>query len=211
MNTLKTLLIMVFVISFFTSPLYAQEPVNAEEDFREVLQLMDKKQKLKLLEVAFDITNQDVDNVLIKLFKEQAPAEQEKIQKQAEEINLQNGQIPNTTCKWEETIINFGDIVEGINISTEFKVTNTGQHPLYFKSAETTCRKCVKIHLPKAPIAPGETVEIMVTFKSEGKFGMINQSIVIKDNTSPNMRNILNLRGNVRPAKNNPGVKIKKD
>ena len=61
--------------------------------------------------------------------------------------------------------INFGDIVEGINISTEFKVTNTGQHPLYFKSAETTCRKCVKIHLPKAPIAPGETVEIMVTFK----------------------------------------------
>jgi len=211
MNTLRTLLNMVFVISFITSPLNAQEPIKAEEDFLEVLQLMDTKEKLELLESVFNITGQNLNGLLMDLFKKQAPTEQKKIYSQAKKIHFEKDQIPNTTCKWDETIINFGDIVEGINISTDFKVTNTGQHPLYLESANTSCTKCVKIHLPKDPIAPGQTVEVMVTFKSEGKFGLINQSIVIKDNTSPNMRNILKLRGNVRPAKNNPGIRIKED
>jgi len=85
---------------------------------------------------------------------------------------------------FEKTTHDFGLIVQGERVSYTFKFTNTGKSDLVISSTNSTCG-CTTSAPPQAPIRPGETGEIKITFDSRLKHGIINNQVLVAANTYP--------------------------
>lgn len=97
--------------------------------------------------------------------------------------------------KFEKDTHDFGKIVSGSKVTYEFKFTNTGKSPLIIKDAVASCG-CTKPEWPSAPVKPGESGAIKVTFDSRGKMGLQDKQITITANTNP-AQNLVHLIGEV--------------
>jgi hypothetical protein len=93
----------------------------------------------------------------------------------------------------------FGDVVEGERLSYAFKFKNTGKSNLIIYSSEATCG-CTTSQPPKAPVRPGESGEITVTFNSQGQKGKVQKRILVGANTYP-AETILTITANVSSSK----------
>lgn len=78
---------------------------------------------------------------------------------------------------------NFGTVTDGEVVVHDYTFTNTGNIPLIIYKAEVSCN-CTSAEWPKAPIAPGKTGVIKVSYKSEGNVGKVNKQIYIKSNAA---------------------------
>lgn len=87
-------------------------------------------------------------------------------------------------AKFEKESHDFGKIKEGDKVSYDFKFTNTGKSPLIITNARATCG-CTTPTWPKAPVKPGESGVISVTFNSAGKSGLQDKQITVTANTQP--------------------------
>ncbi|MET3502657.1 putative small secreted protein [Mucilaginibacter rubeus] len=87
-------------------------------------------------------------------------------------------------AKFEKESHDFGKIKEGDKVSYDFKFTNTGKSPLIITNARATCG-CTTPTWPKAPVKPGESGIISVTFNSAGKSGLQDKQITVTANTQP--------------------------
>ena len=105
----------------------------------------------------------------------------------------QTGASANTTTanaadapvmKFEKDTHDFGKIKRGDKVTYDFKFVNTGKSPLIITDAVATCG-CTKPEVPKAPIKPGETGNVHVTFDSAGKLGLQDKQITVTANTNP--------------------------
>jgi len=97
--------------------------------------------------------------------------------------------------KFEKVTHDFGKIKTGAVVNYEFKFTNTGKSPLIITDAKASCG-CTIPTWPKAPVKPGETAGIKVSFNSAGKMGLQDKQILITANTNP-AQNIVHLIGEV--------------
>jgi hypothetical protein len=77
--------------------------------------------------------------------------------------------------------INHGKIKEGVVLSFDYEITNTGNEPLIFNDYKVAC-SCTKATLPEKPVMPGETVKINVTFDTKDKIGFQDRTIEITSN-----------------------------
>jgi len=93
----------------------------------------------------------------------------------------------------------FGDVVEGERLTYAFKFKNTGKSNLIIYSSEATCG-CTTSQPPKAPVRPGESGEITVTFDSKGQKGKVSKRILVGANTYPS-ETILTITANVSSSK----------
>jgi hypothetical protein len=93
----------------------------------------------------------------------------------------------------------FGVIPKDTPVTKTFIVTNTGENPLLITDAQASCG-CTVPKRPEAPISPGETGELIVTFTSKsGQEGTrINKSITVSANI-PGGQHILTIKGDVTP------------
>lgn len=96
---------------------------------------------------------------------------------------------------FEQTTYDFGDVVEGERLSYAFKFKNTGKSNLIVYSSEATCG-CTTSTPPKAPIRPGDSGEIVVTFDSKGQKGNVTKRVLVGANTYP-AETILTIKANV--------------
>jgi len=87
--------------------------------------------------------------------------------------------------RFAETEFDFGEIKQGEVVIHRFQFTNTGQVPLTILKAYAGCG-CTVPEWPEAPIAPGETNEIMVKYNSEGKKDEQSKIVKVIANTFPN-------------------------
>lgn len=78
----------------------------------------------------------------------------------------------------------FGRVIKGEKLSYAFKFTNTGKSNLIISSARSSCG-CTTSTPPQAPIRPGESGEISVTFDSKSQKGEVNKMVVVSANTYP--------------------------
>ncbi|MDR1758719.1 MAG: DUF1573 domain-containing protein [Bacteroidales bacterium] len=85
---------------------------------------------------------------------------------------------------FETTTHDFGRVVRGEKLSYSFKFTNTGNANLIIESTETSCN-CTASTPPKAPIRPGESGVINVSFDSKTKSGLITNAVLVSANTYP--------------------------
>lgn len=86
--------------------------------------------------------------------------------------------------KFEKESHDFGKIKTGDKVNYDFKFTNTGKSPLIISEAHATCG-CTIPEWPKAPVKPGESGVIKVTFNSAGKNGLQDKQITVTANTVP--------------------------
>jgi len=100
---------------------------------------------------------------------------------------------------FETKTYDFGDVVEGEKLMYAFKFKNTGKSNLIIYSSEATCG-CTTSQPPKAPVRPGESGEITVTFNSEGQKGKVQKRILVGANTYP-AETILMITANVSSSK----------
>lgn len=101
--------------------------------------------------------------------------------------------------KFENQSHDFGKISQGDVVHYDFKFTNTGKSPLIISNAIATCG-CTTPEYPRAPIKPGESGKIKVTFNSAGKSGLQDKQITVTANTNP-ADNMVHLIGEVTSSK----------
>jgi hypothetical protein len=94
----------------------------------------------------------------------------------------------------------FGSIKEGDVVETEFTFTNTGEGPLIISSAQGSCG-CTVPEYPNAPVAPGESGVIKVSFNSEGKPNQQSKTVTLTTNAVPSTK-VLTITANVTPKAN---------
>ncbi|MDR3697799.1 DUF1573 domain-containing protein [Mucilaginibacter sp.] len=97
--------------------------------------------------------------------------------------------------KFEKQTHDFGKIKVADIVTYDFKFANTGSSPLIITDGYASCG-CTKPTWPKAPIKPGESGIIHVTFDSKGKMGLQDKMITITANTVP-AQNVVHLIGEV--------------
>lgn len=93
----------------------------------------------------------------------------------------------------------FGNIKEnGGPVSYEFVFTNEGESPLVIVSATASCG-CTMPRYPKAPIAPGKSEKIRVTYLPKGRPGEFSKSVRVRTNDPKNKKITLHISGVVVP------------
>lgn len=97
-----------------------------------------------------------------------------------------------------ETVHDFGTVKEsGGPVSVEFPFTNTGDANLVVYDATAECG-CTTPEYPKAPVAPGKTGNIMVTYNPLGRPGVFEKVITVRSNGKKGKLR-LKIRGTVVP------------
>ena len=87
-----------------------------------------------------------------------------------------------TTVQWNDSVQNFGKVVDGEKVIISFHFKNTGKNPLVIKSVNASCG-CTVPEKPEAPIGPGESGVIKAEFNSAGRVGFASKDVTVTCNT----------------------------
>jgi len=107
--------------------------------------------------------------------------------------NYEKGTAPK--MYFEETVHDFGNIIQGERLVYGFEFTNIGGSDLVITRVSSSCG-CTVGDYPKQSIKPGKTGVIEVTFDSKGRRGIQNKTVTILANTEPNSTT-LRIKGKV--------------
>ena len=114
-------------------------------------------------------------------------------------ISAQN----NARISADELIYNFGTIGESDGLASHiFTIKNTGNGPLVITRITASCG-CTQPEWTKAPIAPGKTGEVKVTYNPKGRPGPFYKTIAIYSNGKKGSFS-LGIKGNVTPKEAQP-------
>lgn len=90
------------------------------------------------------------------------------------------------TVVFESDNHDFGNIKStGGSVSCEYKFTNTGDSPLVIVSVTNGGCGCTTPSFPKAPVAPGKSGVIKITFNPVGRSGEFNREVKVRTNGNP--------------------------
>lgn len=96
--------------------------------------------------------------------------------------------------KFENSVHDYGTILQGADGVCEFKFTNSGDEPLVLSSVRSSCG-CTVPSYPKDPILPGQSNFIKVSYDTK-RIGAISKQITVVSNaTEPTIQ--LSIKGNV--------------
>jgi len=93
---------------------------------------------------------------------------------------------------------NFGEVIQGEQVSYTFLFKNVGKTNLVIYDVATSCG-CTSSVATEAPIKPNEEGEITITFDSKHKNGEVNGKIIISANTNPAQTTLLYYANVVSP------------
>jgi len=100
-----------------------------------------------------------------------------------EEKKLAEEIAKSTTMEFDKLKHDFGDVLPDSDNTTEFIVYNTGDKPLILEDVSASCG-CTMPKKPEAPILPGESDVIEVTFHPKpGQVNEIKKTITVTANT----------------------------
>ena len=75
-----------------------------------------------------------------------------------------------TTASIDQSAIDFGQMSLGEKQESAVRLTNTGSKPLVVQDVVVSCG-CTKVKYPEAPIMPGQTGEVVVSYDPDKKGG----------------------------------------
>ncbi len=81
----------------------------------------------------------------------------------------------------QENKKSFGKVLKGQKVSLLYLVKNNGNQPLIFEKAEVSC-DCTSAAYPKAPLLPGDTVTVKVTFETRSAIGRQDRVVFLHSN-----------------------------
>ncbi|MEM1117095.1 MAG: DUF1573 domain-containing protein [Bacteroidota bacterium] len=106
---------------------------------------------------------------------------------------------------FDAEVADLGRVAEGTAPSHTFRVTNTGDAPLAIADIEAACG-CTTPAFPTAPIAPGASAEVAVTYDTAGRPGPFEKAVYVRAEGVPPVT--LRLTGTVTPALAQTGVRL---
>ena len=96
--------------------------------------------------------------------------------------------------KWEEKIIDVGNVKQYNPKEIIYKFTNTGGKPIIITGAKGSCG-CTDIIYSQKPVLPGQSAEVLVNFDAETP-GVFNKTVTLTMNIE-NSSQVLRLKGTV--------------
>lgn len=196
-QTVRTLLLCFFV-PFGSFALQAQ-PDAPPTDIRPQVRKLTTEQKLKVLEYLRTLGT-NLDKEVQQAYEQVSTENRAKAQQYISMMQQRTDKVLPTTVRWNRDTVHFGKVEEGRILLDSFKVTNTGREPYIIREVKTSC-DCTVLRYPNFPVMPGETATLRIEFDSRGKIGRTIPGIIVYDNSSPNARNLLYLKGEVVPRK----------
>lgn len=101
--------------------------------------------------------------------------------------------------KFLENTHEFGNVPEkGGKVTAVFRFVNTGDAPLMILSATASCG-CTNPSFEDAPVEPGDTARLSVTYNPDGRPGEFSKTIVVRSNSEKNSSTRLKIKGCVLP------------
>lgn len=98
-------------------------------------------------------------------------------------------------------VYSFGTVVAGVVVTHTFVITNAGDKTLTISKAQPSCG-CTTTDLAKKNLAPGESVNLDITFDSVGYGGRtVTKLIDVYSNDPTQPKLVLQLKGTVNRAK----------
>ena len=110
------------------------------------------------------------------------------------DVQIKKGEA---VASFDKKEYDFGTVNEGKKVQVTYNITNSGKTDLVITNAQGSCG-CTVPSWPKAPIKPGETKPIKVTFNTAGKPNKQLKTVTLITNTEKG-REILKLKGFVTP------------
>lgn len=118
-------------------------------------------------------------------------AKQETMLKPEKQIKV-NGPV----ARFDKTLFEFADLVQGNPGTASFVLTNDGNEPLIIASATASCG-CTNLAYSKDPILPGKSTTISATYNAAA-VGNFIKSVTVKMNTG-DQPVVLEIKGKVVP------------
>lgn len=106
-----------------------------------------------------------------------------------------NAAFAQITYSISEETHDFGQIQQGVPVSHEFVITNTGKEPLIISGVRASCG-CTTPFWTKEPIAPGKTGTVKASYNAAAN-GPFHKSITITTNGTPATK-VLYIKGEVK-------------
>lgn len=106
--------------------------------------------------------------------------------------NASDDKVPE--IKFDTTSHDFGTVKLGESKTFEFTFKNTGEGNLVILDSNVFCN-CMKLTLPKEPIAPGQTGKIIMKFTGEAVGDFMKNAQIYTNSPKPMIR--LNIEGKV--------------
>ena len=97
--------------------------------------------------------------------------------------------------KFEEKLIDYGEIEFDSDGKRTFKFTNIGNAPLVFNRISSSCG-CTVPEWSREPVMPGKTTKIKVRYDTK-RVGPINKSVTLTSNATNEPTMVLRIKGNV--------------
>ncbi len=107
---------------------------------------------------------------------------------------LSTGQEKKAEIKFDENLIDYGEIEYNSDGKRTFKFTNIGEAPLVFNRISSSCG-CTVPKKPEQPIKPGESAEIEVEYDTK-RIGVFIKAISVSSN-AVNSNVVLRIKGEV--------------
>ena len=122
----------------------------------------------------------------------------------AQEVTTPNIDPNAPEIKFEQEVIDYGNIAYDANTVREYKFKNTGKSPLIISNITTQCGCTTVDNWPKEPIAPGKTASFKIKYDSK-RPGKFDKKITVTSNAkSPSV--VLTIKGEVAPAPAQPAT-----
>lgn len=197
MRNLTQILFLLAHCLILSGPLAAQK--EHIKDIRPLLKSLTHDQKLRLLNYLRHL-GADIDDEIQRSYEHVAYTNQSHVVAQIELMKKDESKWPLADIRWDKDTIFFGKIPEGTRVIDSFIVRNTGSTPYLIRGLKTTC-DCLVLKSPDHPVMPGENAMVRFEFDSRGKRGNSTPAIIVYDNSLPNKRSILYLKGEIAPRK----------
>lgn len=169
------------------------------KDIRPLLKSMTVEQKLQLLNYLRHL-GADMDTEIQQAYERVTYQNQNNAATYIDLMKKGEDQWPAAQVNWSSDTLFFPKIPEGTRHLDSFTVRNTGSTPYLIRNIKSTC-DCVVLKSPDYPVMPGESAVFRVEFDSHGKRGVVIPAMIVYDNSLPNKRSILYLKGEVGPRK----------
>jgi hypothetical protein len=198
MKAISVCFLLAFLLAGFTAG--AQNGKPAASELRPALKTLLPDQKQKLLRY-MQYLGSDLDRECLQVYEQLSPEKRKRVMEFIEVENRDPDQpAARTMVTWNRDTVRFGNIPEGTIVLDSFTVTNRGSAPYLISNIRTNC-DCTVVHQPEFPVMPGETATLRIEFDSKNKSGLTQPGIIVYDNSIPNQRSILYLKGIVVAGK----------
>ncbi|MCK6693995.1 MAG: DUF1573 domain-containing protein [Thermoanaerobaculia bacterium] len=191
------------IFLLFTALIAISPVIKAQKehlkDIRPLLKSLTPAQKLQVLNYLRHL-GADIDDEIQHAYERISYQNQENAVTHIDLLKKGENQWPAAQVAWNRDTIFFPKMPEGNRLIDSFTVRNTGSTPYLIQGTKTTC-DCVILKSPDHPVMPGESAVVRVEFDSRGKRGLSTPAIILYDNSIPNKRTILYLRGEIAPRK----------